>query len=93
MTNSTSKYSVYVGIDWANDKHDICVQIANLSVWKFKVIKHSASAINDWITQLHKQYKGQIAVALALSKGPIVYALQKYNFVTIHPVNPSMLAQ
>ncbi|MCJ8321308.1 MAG: IS110 family transposase [Colwellia sp.] len=93
MAKFSSKYSVYVGIDWANDKHDVCVQAANASTRQFKVIKHSANEINDWITNLHKQYKGQIAVAVELSKGPIVYALQKFDFVTIHPINPSMLAK
>ena len=88
-----TKFSVYIGIDWANDKHDVCVQAANSSARKFEVIKHSPKSINEWITSLHKQYKGQIAVAIELCKGPIVYALQKYNFVTIHPVNTSMLAQ
>ncbi|MDX2368304.1 MAG: IS110-like element ISCps5 family transposase [Colwellia sp.] len=93
MAKFNGNYSVYVGIDWANDKHDLCIQQANSDIRKFKVIKHSANTINDWIISLHKQYKGQIAVAVELSKGPIVYALQKYKFVTIHPVNPSMLAQ
>ena len=93
MTKFTRDFSVYVGIDWANDKHDLCIQQANSDTRKFKIIKHSANTINDWIISLHKQYKGQIAVAVELSKGPIVYALQKYKFVTIHPVNPSMLAQ
>ncbi|MFT5757584.1 MAG: hypothetical protein ACI9LM_002320 [Alteromonadaceae bacterium] len=93
MTTLNEKHSVYVGIDWANDKHDLCVQQANSEIRKFKVIKHSANTINDWIITLHKQYKGQIAVAVELSKGPIVYALQKFDFVTIYPVNPSMLAQ
>jgi len=93
MTKVTRDFSVYVGIDWANDKHDVCIQQANSDTRKFKIIKHSANSINDWIISLHKQYKGQIAVAVELSKGPIVYALQKYKFVTIHPVNPSMLAQ
>lgn len=91
MNKFSGKYSVYIGIDWANDKHDVCVQVANVSKRNFKVIKHSANEINDWITSIHKQYKGQIAVAVELSKGPIVYALQKFDFVTIHPVNPSML--
>ncbi|MBA6294407.1 transposase, partial [Colwellia sp. MB02u-9] len=63
------------------------------STRKFEVIKHSPKSINEWISSLHKQYKGQIAVAIELSKGPIVYALQKFDFVTIHPVNTSMLAQ
>jgi hypothetical protein len=52
-----TKFSVYIGIDWANDKHDVCVQVANSSARKFEVIKHSPKAINEWITSLHKQYK------------------------------------
>jgi len=32
-------------------------------------------------------------VALELSKGPLVYALQKYDFFVIFPVNPSTLAK
>ncbi len=36
---------------------------------------------------------GTIAVALELSKGPIVYALQKYDFIVLFPVNPSTLAK
>jgi hypothetical protein len=31
--------------------------------------------------------------ALELSKGPIVYALQKYDFIVLFPVNPSTLAK
>jgi transposase len=93
MTKFNGNYSVYVGIDWANDKHDLCIQQANSDTRKFKIIKHSAQTINDWIISLHKQYKGQIAIAVELSKGPVVYALQKYKFITIYPINPSMLAQ
>lgn len=32
-------------------------------------------------------------MALELSKGPIVYALQKYDFFVLFPVNPSTLAK
>ena len=34
-----------------------------------------------------------MAVALKLSKGPIVYALQKYDFIVLFPVNPVTLAR
>ena len=74
-----------------NDKHDLCIQQANSCTRKFKIIKHSVNTINDWIISLHKQYKGHIAVAVEPSKGPFVYALQKLDFVTTNPVNPSML--
>jgi transposase len=32
-------------------------------------------------------------VALELTKGPIVYALQKYDFIVLFPVNPATLAR
>ena len=35
---------------------------------------------------------GPIAVALELSKGPIVSALQKYDFFVIFPIDPTTLA-
>ncbi|MCJ8296999.1 MAG: IS110 family transposase, partial [Colwellia sp.] len=43
-----TKFSVYIGIDWANDKHDVCVQVGNSSTRKFEVIKHSPKSINEW---------------------------------------------
>ena len=43
------------------------------NVRKFEVIKHSPKSINQWIANLHKQHEGQIAIAIELSKGPIVY--------------------
>ena len=36
---------------------------------------------------------GDIAIALELDKGPLVYALQKYQGLVLYPVNPSMLAK
>ena len=42
---------------------------------------------------MYRRFGGPIAVALELSKGPIVYALQKYDFFVIFPVNPSTLAK
>ena len=41
---------------------------------------------------LYRRYGGPIAVALELSKGPIVSALQKYDFFVIFPIDPTMLA-
>ena len=86
-------YSVYVGIDWANSKHDVCIQQANSDVREFDVIQHRAEVIDTWVKGLHRRYGGDIAVAVELSKGPIVSALQKYDFVVIFPINPSTLAK
>jgi transposase len=86
-------YSAYVGIDWANSKHDVCVQQAGSESRKFDVITHSPEAIDAWVKNLHLHCGGTIAVAVELSKGPIVSALQKYDFIDIYPINPSSLAK
>ena len=86
-------YSVYVGIDWADKKHDVCIQPKTSDVRVFDVIAHHAEAIDTWVKDLHQRYEGRIAVAVELSKGPIVSALQKYDFIDIFPVNPGTLAK
>ncbi len=86
-------YSVYVGIDWADSKHDVCIQSKVPEVREFAVIPHRVEAIDAWVKGLYQQYGGPIAVAVELSKGPIVSALQKYDFIDIFPVNPASLAK
>jgi hypothetical protein len=39
------------------------------------------------------RFGGPIAVAIELSSGPVISLLQKYDFVVIHPNNPSTLAK
>jgi hypothetical protein len=90
----TSKqgYELNIGIDWATSKHDVCIEFPD-GKRSFDIIKASPEYIDEWITSHHQKYHGQIAVAVELCKGPIVYALQKYDFVTIFPINPAMLAR
>ena len=45
----TNEFNVFVGMDWANCKHDVCVQGAESSKRKFSVLTHSPESIDDWI--------------------------------------------
>ncbi len=73
-------YTAYVGIDWAAAKHDICVQAADGGGREFACISSQPEGIDAWAQALYRRFGGPIAVALELSKGPIVSALQKYGF-------------
>ena len=86
-------FTAYVAIDWADAKHDICVQSAGGQQREFDCISHQVDQIEQWAQSLHKRFGGTIAIALELSKGPIVSALQRYDFFVIFPVNPSTLAK
>ncbi|MDA9981966.1 IS110 family transposase [Gammaproteobacteria bacterium] len=90
---SKASYTAYIGIDWADTKHDVCIQAAGEEHRTFTCLPHKAEEIEAWALDLHQRFGGQMAVALELSKGPLVYALQKYDFFVIFPVHPSTLAK
>jgi AMP-binding enzyme/Transposase len=89
----TAKYTAFVGLDWADAKHDICLQAAGRDRREFDCFAHRTERIEEWALALQQRFGGRIAVALELSKGPIVYALQKYDFLVLFPINPSTLAK
>ena len=91
-TPGNKLFTAYIGIDWADTKHDICIQAAGKERREFSRISHKVDEIDDWAQSLYRRFGGPIAIAVELSKGPIVYALQKYDFFVIYPVNPSTLA-
>lgn len=86
-------FTAWVGIDWADTKHDICVQAAGDTRHESGCIAHQVAAIDEWANALHLRFGGPIAVALELAKGPIVAALQKYDFLVLFPINPATLAK
>jgi len=92
-SQSDMEFTVFVGLDWADKKHDICLQAAGCEAREFDRFAHRVAAIEQWALSLHQRFGGRIAVALELAKGPIVYALQKYDFLVLFPINPSMLAK
>jgi transposase len=90
---SDQPFTAYVGIDWADTKHDICLQAADDTRREFDCIAHQVGHIDEWANGLHRRFGGPIAVALELARGPIVAALQKYDFFVLFPINPLTLAR
>lgn len=87
------EFTAFIGVDWADTKHDICIQPAGSDEREFDRIPHHPKHIEQWAHTMYRRFGGPIAVVLELSKGPIVYALQKYDFFVLFPINPSMLAK
>ena len=90
---SASKFTAFIGIDWADSKHDVCLQAADSKQREFDCFPHQVDRIEHWAHSMHQRFGGTIAIALELTKGPIVYALQKYDFFVLFPINPSTLAK
>lgn len=92
-TFESFEFTAFIGIDWSDTKHDICIQPAGSQDREFDRIAHQPQHIEQWAQEVRRRFGGPIAVVLELSKGPIVSALQKYDFFVLFPVNPSMLAK
>jgi transposase len=86
-------FTAYIGIDWADRKHDICIQSSKTGAREFDQIPHQPDELDQWANSLMRRFGAPMAVALELSKGPIVSALQKHDCFVIFPVNPSTLAR
>jgi hypothetical protein len=65
------QFAAHVGLDWADKKHDVCVQFKN-GDRIFHVIEHTPEALDIWLNELHQRVKGRIAIAVELKKGPVV---------------------
>lgn len=85
--------AAFVGIDWADKKHDVCLQVAGQPKRELSVLPHKVAAIEAWASDLRARFGGRpIAVCLELAQGPIVSALLNHDFFVIFPVHPSTLA-
>ena len=93
-STATATFVARIGIDWGDAKHDICLLPEGTTVCERAVLTHSPEAIDEWVRALRQRFGSRpIAIAVELNKGPLVYALQKYDGFVLFPVNPAMLAR
>ena len=91
---ATEEFTAFIGLDWADAKHAICLQAAGSDKREVQVLEHRPEVIEAWATALLQRFAGgPIAIALELNKGPIVEALRKYDGFVLFHINPMMLAK
>ncbi len=93
MNQQRHQPGLFIGIDWADQKHDIYV-IDRQGKGFHQELKHSAENIDAWVGEMLKLAGGQpIAIMLELSRGALIYALMFREDVLLYPVNPKQLAR
>ena len=87
-------FAAFVGLDWADAKHDGCLQAAGAAKREHCILEPTPEAIEAWVCALRQRFAGKpIALCLELNKGPIVFAWQKYDVLVLFLVNPLTLAR
>jgi hypothetical protein len=91
---ATDECTAFIGRDWADAKHDICLQAAGSDQREGQVLEHRPEVIAAWTTALLQRFAGgPIAIALDLTKGPLVEALRTYDGLVLFHIHPMMLAR
>jgi transposase len=57
-------------------------------------VQQTAEAIEEWVAQLRQRFEGRpVAICLEQTRGALIYALMKYEFLVLFPLNPAKLAK
>ena len=84
----------YVGIDWADGKHAVCLQAADSNAKEFSEIEQKPEALREWVAGLRTRFDGRpVGIILEQSKGALIYSLMAYDFLVLYPINPKALAK
>jgi transposase len=87
-------FAAFVGIDWADRKHDVCLQAAGTAHRECFSLTPTPEALDAWVSTWRARFNGQpIAIGLARTKGPLVSALRTYDFLVLFPLTPLTLAR
>ncbi len=90
----TEDYAAFIAIDWADSEHKLSLKKTESEKVERSALKQKSEAIEDWAVSLRKRFQGQkIAVILEQSRGALIYALMKYEFFVLYPVNPATAAK
>ena len=88
-----SKPGLIIGIDWADQKHDIYT-IDRQGGGTLEQIEHSPEAIDAWLSEKLLLAGGQpIAIILEQSRGGLIHALMFRKNVILYPINPKQFAR
>jgi transposase len=87
------QFAAFVAIDWADQKHVWCLQVAGSTQRESGELKHKVETVEAWVAQLCQRFGNRpIAVAVEQVKGALVYMLAKYECLHLFPVPSTMAA-
>ena len=89
----TPSIVAWIGLDWADQKHDVCLQATDSADLEHTVVEQKPAALHAWVAELHRRFPhGPLAIALEQSRGSLFYALMNYEFLRLYPIPPKALA-
>lgn len=84
-------FAACIGLDWGDEQHAVCLSAGGQRITG--TLAQRAEDIEAWAADLRTRFGGRpVAVCLEQSRGALIFALLKYEFLVLFPVNPKQLA-
>lgn len=94
MSKQNVEIAAFIGLDWADQQHAVCLQDAEDSRREISTLDQTPEGLQTWIDQLRARFGGRpVAVAVEQARGALIYALMHVDFLHLYPVNPQTLAK
>src|SRR5260370_36558187 len=92
MMNTPTEVAGALGLDWAEQKHDVWLRPADGAKAQHRRLEQTPEALQEGVAKIRERFGGRpVAVGVETSRGPIISALMAYDFLVICPVNPKGL--
>lgn len=85
--------AAFAGVDWATEKHDVCLVDPTGRVLGERTFPNNAVGLSDmakWLTEKADAPTGQVFIAIEVPHGPVVESLVEHGF-PVHCINPRQL--
>jgi transposase len=87
-------FAAFIGIDWADEQHAVAVCLAGSERCEVTTLDQNSQSLDAWAASLRTRFDGRpIAICLEQSRGGLVYALMRFEFLVLFPINPKQLAR
>ena len=91
---ATKEIAAWVGLDWAEDQHEIRLRAAGSREVERYQVRQDPEELHAWIRQLQARFGGRpVVIALEQKRGGLMAALMCYDFLHLYPINPKTLAR
>src|SRR5437016_6009066 len=90
--NETTPFACTIGLDWADQKHDLWICPAGSSKSEHLRLDQTPEALHEWVAKLRARFDNQpVAIGIETSRGPVISAFLAYDFIVLFPINPKAL--
>jgi len=79
-TSNDLEFAALIGLDWADQKHDVCLLNLTTGQQEQAVLKHTPETIDDWAVELRRRFDGRpIGICLEQSRGALSSAVPSFS--------------